>query len=156
MSKDTWVMMHVGVVVRSLDQALAYYRSLGLVTSEGPDIVLDSDRFGDNLLTFGKKHGSKWKLKIKDVGVGPLTYELTEPLEGDSVHAQWLSTVGEGVNHVAYAVDDLEKEHEEMVKKGIPAIYYAKGEYAYYDTRKSGNLIIEFRPKSALRPPPRR
>ena len=156
MSKDTWVMMHVGVVVRNMEQAVAYYKSLGLVSSESPDIVLDSDRFGDNLLTLGRKHGSKWKIKIKMVNLGPLTLELTEPLEGDNVNGQYLKTIGEGANHIAYACDDLEKEHQEMLKKGIPAIYYAKGEYAYYDTRKSGNLIIELRPKSALRPPPQR
>ncbi len=150
MSKDSWVLMHVGVVVRNMDEAVAHYRSLGLITSEGPEFVLDSDGFGDNLLTFGKKHGSRWKLKLKMVNVGPLTYELTEPFEGDNVNGQYLKTVGEGANHIAYAVDDLEQEHAEMLKKGILAIYYAKGEFAYYDTRKSGNLIIEFRPKSAL------
>jgi catechol 2,3-dioxygenase-like lactoylglutathione lyase family enzyme len=155
MGKDTWVMMHVGVVVRNMDQAVAYFKSLGLVSSESPEIILDSESggFGDNLLTLGKKHGSKWKIKIKMVNIGPLTLELTEPLEGDNVNGQYLKTIGEGANHIAYAVDDLEQEHEEMVKKGIPAIYYAKDEFAYYDTRKSGNLIIEFRPKSALGPP---
>jgi len=155
MSQDTWVLMHVGVVVRNMDQAVAHYKSLGLISSESPEFVLDSDGFGDNLLTFGKKHGSKWKLKLKMVNIGPLTYELTEPLEGDNVNGQYLKTIGEGANHIAYAVDDLEKEHAEMVRKGIPAIYYAKGEFAYYDTRKSGNLIIEFRPKSALEAPSR-
>ena len=37
----------------------------------------------------------------------------------------------------------LEKETEELVGKGIPAIYYAKGQFAYFDTRKVGNVILE-------------
>lgn len=149
--QENWTLRHVGVVVRDMDKAVEYYKSLGLASSESPDIILDSDKFKD-LKTYGQSNASKWKIKIKMVNIGPLTLELTEPLEGDNVNGEYLDTIGEGMNHVAYVVDDLKKETEELTKKGIPAIYYAEGEYAYFDTRKVGNVIIELMQKREMPP----
>ena len=149
--QDNWTLRHVGVVVRNMDKAVEYYKSLGLVSSESPDIILDSQKFED-LKTYGQSNASNWKIKIKMVNIGPLTLELTEPLEGDNVNGQYLDSIGEGANHVAYVVDDLEKETEELTKKGIQAIYYAKGQYTYFDTRESGNLIIELMQKREMPP----
>jgi hypothetical protein len=115
---------------------------LGLITSATPDHVLDSESFAD-LKTYGKSGASSWKIKLKMVDIGPLTLELTEPLEGDNVNGEYLDTIGEGANHIAFVVDDLAKETEELARKGIPVMYYAKGQYAYFDTRKVGNVIIE-------------
>ena len=149
--QDNLTLRHVGVVVKDMDKAVEYYKSLGLVSSESPDIILDSQNFED-LKTYGQSNASNWKIKIKMVNIGPLTLELTEPLEGDNVNGQYLDSIGEGANHIAYVVDDLEKETEEMTGKGIPAIYYAKGQYAYFDCRAYGNLIIELMQKREMPP----
>ncbi len=140
--QENWTLRHVGLVVKNMDKAVEYYKSIGLATSESPDHVLDSKSFAD-LKTYGKSNASNWKIKIKMVNIGPLTLELTEPLEGDNVNGEYLDSIGEGANHIAFVVDDLEKETEELAKKGIPVIYYGKGQYAYFDTRKVGNVIIE-------------
>jgi methylmalonyl-CoA/ethylmalonyl-CoA epimerase len=140
--QENWTLRHVGVVVRNMDEAIEYYQSLGLVTSATPDHILDSKSFED-LKTYGKSGASNWKIKLKMVDIGPLTLEFTEPLEGNNVKGEYLDAIGEGANHIAFAVDDLEKEVEELAKKGIPVMYHAKGQFAYFDTRKVGNVIIE-------------
>jgi methylmalonyl-CoA/ethylmalonyl-CoA epimerase len=69
--------------------------------------------------------------------------ELTEPVEGGNYNETFMDQHGEGVNHVAYQVDELEKEVKELADKGVPVMYHARGAYAYLDTRKVGGMVIE-------------
>jgi 4-hydroxyphenylpyruvate dioxygenase-like putative hemolysin len=54
-----------------------------------------------------------------------------------------MSEHGEGANHIAFQVPDLGKEVAELEAKDVPAMYHAKGQYAYMDARKVGGLVIE-------------
>jgi hypothetical protein len=50
------------------------------------------------------------------------------------------------VNHIAFHVDDLDREKEKMAEKGIPVVFSVrdqKGYMAYFDARKVGNMLIE-------------
>src|SRR5215831_10721854 len=46
---------------------------------------------------------AEWSLRLALSGRNP-QYELIEPLEGPSVHADWLARRGEGFHHVGYIV----------------------------------------------------
>ncbi|MFC1900664.1 VOC family protein [Chloroflexota bacterium] len=151
MGTENWILLHVGLSVRSTDKAARYYESLGGKASERPDIVLSSTDF-ENLRTYGKTDAPPWKLKIKMLNMGPLTLELLEPVEGDNFIKTWMDKHGEGANHIAYIVDELEKEVAELEAKGVPVMYHAEGRYAYMDTRETGGVVIELMQKGELPP----
>ena len=142
MGMENWTLWHVGLSVKSVDEAVKYYESLGGKADDRPAGVLDSVRFKD-FETYGKKNAPTWKIKIKMLNLGPLSLELTEPVAGDNYNKTWMDENGEGANHVAFQVANLEKEVEELKAKGVPAMYHAKGEYAYMDARKVGGIVIE-------------
>jgi catechol 2,3-dioxygenase-like lactoylglutathione lyase family enzyme len=82
-------------------------------------------------------------------------YELIEPVEGPSIHADWLEKRGEGLQHVAYVVESLERITAEMEAAGHPAVarihsFGADGDgaAAYFDTADSLGFLVE-----AVEPP---
>ena len=142
MGMDKWTLWHVGISVKNMDQAVSYFKSLGGTTDENPGRVLDSANFKE-YTNYGKTNTPPWKIKIKMLNLGPLTIEMTEPVEGDNWNGIWMAEHGEGVNHIAFQVDELEKEVDELIAKGVPAMYHVKGTYAYMDARKVGGLVFE-------------
>ncbi len=154
MGMDKWTLWHVGISVKNMDQALTYFKSLGGKTADdNPGRVLDSVNFKE-FKTYGKTDAPPWKIKIKMLNLGPLMLELTEPVEGDNFNGTWMEEHGEGANHIAFQVDELEKEVDELIAKGVPAMYHAKGAYAYMDARKTGGLVIELFQKRDRPPGP--
>jgi catechol 2,3-dioxygenase-like lactoylglutathione lyase family enzyme len=84
-------------------------------------------------------------------------YELIEPLDGPSIHADWLAERGDGLHHVGYLVESLEQTTAEMEAAGHPAIarihsFGADGDgaAAYYDTADPLGFLVE-----AVEPPSR-
>ncbi len=158
MGMENWTLWHVGLSIKNIDKAVEYFESLGGKAADRPANVLDSTRFKD-FKTYGKTGAPPWKIKIKMLNMGPLSLELTEPIEGGNWNEIFMNEHGEGPNHIAFQVDNLEKEVAEMEAKGVPVMYHAKGEYSYLDARKVGGLVIELFQKREMPPggmPPRR
>ncbi len=153
MGMENWTLRHVGLSIKNMEEAVNYYKSLGGQADDSPGRVLDSVNFKD-FKTYGKTDAPPWKIKIKMLNLGPLTLELTESIEGDNYNQTWMDEHGEGANHIAYGVDELEKEVEELEAKGVPAMYHAKGMYAYMDARKVGGVVIELMQKRDRPPGP--
>ncbi len=83
--------------------------------------------------------------------------ELIEPLDGPSIHADWLEERGEGFHHVGYVVASLERTTAEMEAAGHPVVarihsFGADGDgaAAYYDTASALGFLVE-----AVEPPGR-
>ncbi len=78
--------------------------------------------------------------------IGNVQLELIQPLSGDSPHKEFLDTRGEGIQHVMFAVDDLEKTIAQLTGKGVTALLRAKfpgsGGIAYMDFG-AGNIVVE-------------
>lgn len=95
---------HVGVVVRSADEALTFYRdTLGLPVTA--DRVIDDQGVRGVLLQIG---GSE--------------IELLEPTRDDTGVARYLESRGEGMHHICFETDDVEAELEAARQKGIELI----------------------------------
>lgn len=84
----THMIDHLGIAVKSLQQARKFYEQLGLsVVSE--EVVAHE------------------KVKVAMIPVGESRIELLEPTCADSVVARFLEKRGEGLHHVAIHVPDL-------------------------------------------------
>lgn len=100
---NTWKFRHLGIAVADIDRAVSYYQSLGVADLE-PEIVLDT-------------HDKKSKVRIRFLQIGSLRVELLQPL-GPSVYGDFLGRHGDGLQHIAFTVDDLEKEAGELGRRG--------------------------------------
>jgi methylmalonyl-CoA/ethylmalonyl-CoA epimerase len=97
---------------------------------------------------------AEWTLKLALNDRMP-QYELIEPLEGPSIHADWLAERGEGFQHVAYVVDSVAAVTVEMEAAGLAVAarihsfgLAGDGVAAYYDTVDALGFLVE-----AVEPP---
>ena len=95
---------HTGLVVRSLDEAYAYYRdALGLR-------VVKEEMIQDQGV----------KAALLDLGNSLL--ELLEPVEAGTGIARYLERFGEGLHHVCLEVDDIVASLAELKAQGTELI----------------------------------
>ena len=130
----------IGVIVKDLDRAVEYYSSLGI----GPFQPLDLTRIKRSV--YGKPaKGIRNRSKVAQIGSVQL--ELLQPVSGESVQKEFLEKRGEGVNHLGFLVDDLEREVNRLTARGFSVIssvrYSGGGGVAYLDTDRIGGVIFE-------------
>jgi methylmalonyl-CoA epimerase len=87
---------HLGIAVKSLDEALVFYRDqLGLEVSHRETVEHE-------------------RVKVAMLPLGEPRIELLEPTEPDSVIAKFIEKRGEGLHHVAIRVPDLNASVEKL------------------------------------------
>jgi methylmalonyl-CoA epimerase len=96
---------HVGVAVKNLDEAIALYRDVLGFRLEGIHILIER----------------KVRVAFFSSG-GETNIELLEPIGGDSPVAKFLESRGEGIQHVAVRVNDIEAVLAELKRKGVTLI----------------------------------
>jgi 4-hydroxyphenylpyruvate dioxygenase-like putative hemolysin len=114
-----------------VDKAVDYYQSLGIVNEATDRVTME---------------GKKAKLIGRFIHIGSLLLELWQPVRGETVQQEFLDSRGEGINHIAFNVDDLDREKAKLAEKGIPVVFSVRDEegyMAYFDARKFGNILIE-------------
>ena len=130
----------VGVMVRNMDKAIEYFQSLGIGPFE-PLNVTAIDR-----KVYGKPADDVHNL-ARAAQLGPIQFELLQPISGESVQKEFLEKHGEGINHLAFFVDDIDKEVAKLEEKGFESISSGKfaegGGFAYLDTDKVGGIMFE-------------
>jgi methylmalonyl-CoA/ethylmalonyl-CoA epimerase len=93
---------HVGVAVKNLDEAIALYRDVLGFRLEGVHVLTER------------------KVRVAFFSTGGETHiELLEPIGSDSPVAKFLESRGEGIQHIAVRVDDIEKALAELKSKGV-------------------------------------
>lgn len=131
---------HIGVVVRNIDKAVEYYQALGIGPFEPSNLVhIDRRIYG--------KPVTDVKLIAKGITLGPIGFELVQPVSGETPQKEFLESRGEGINHIAFIVDDIEEAISIMVEAGFKVVSSAKNEggggVAFFDTDKVGGVQIE-------------
>ncbi|MCZ6895410.1 MAG: VOC family protein [Gammaproteobacteria bacterium] len=91
----------VGVAVRDLEQATQLF--VDLFNAEAGDIV-DVERYS---------------MRFRMCRVGKIDFELMEPTGDTGVIAEFLAKRGEGLHHIAFAIDDIENTMDSLGKKGV-------------------------------------
>ena len=142
----------VGVVVKDIDRAAEYYSSIfGL----GPFTVYD---FEPDKHWYLEKP-SHLKLRIAKATWGDIEWEMIQPVEGKSLHQEFLNMFGEGVQHLGFNVKNYEHSFKRFVEKGFQPLMRAESyvqtyegdlKACYFDTRQVGGVIFEIIWKSWL------
>jgi methylmalonyl-CoA/ethylmalonyl-CoA epimerase len=139
-----WNYLGIGAVVKDVEKTVKYYQAMG-VGEVHPATVFDSTAL-KGAAVYGSSQKEAIKAKIRQMQIGPITYELVQPAEGNAVYRESLERKGEGVINLAFAVDNLEKEIATLAAKGVPVIFRGKPPdgktFAYLDTRKDGGDIM--------------
>lgn len=95
---------HVGIAVRDLSEALAFYRdALGLEISPPEDVPAQG-------------------VRVHFVPVGSAALELLEATAPDSPIARFVGTRGPGVHHITLRVDDILAALERLKARGVRLI----------------------------------
>jgi catechol 2,3-dioxygenase-like lactoylglutathione lyase family enzyme len=151
--------LQVGLVVKDSEAtARRYWKEFGI----GPWRFYTLDPSNTPGMSFrGKpvKHAFRAAL----ASIGDVTLELIEPLTGSSVYAEHLATRGEGLHHLAFAVEDYDGACEYLRSHGYDEVQRGRpfdvNDYSYFDTSPALRFIMELCSEEAPDkpfPPPER
>lgn len=95
---------HIGIAVKNLDNSSRLFSKLfGLNQSHTEEVA-------------------EQKVKAMFFRIGEGGVELLEPTNPDSSIAKYIEKRGEGVHHLSFEVDDIEKEIARLKKEGFQMI----------------------------------
>ena len=122
----------IGIVVKDIDKVIETWSSMFGI---GPWAFRDIDAID--------AEGHPIKVRRAFANLGPLQFELMQPVEGRPPISEFLDTHGEGVHHLCFFVDDVEAEVANLVEQGAKIIETVQGRYAHIDTGGPGGIIFE-------------
>ena len=69
----------------------------------------------------GELHGkpAEWKTMVSNADLPEVQLELLQPAEGDQALKESLDKTGEGLHHIGFITDDLDKEVAKFKKAGV-------------------------------------
>lgn len=121
---------HLGVAVKSIDAARGFYEGLGLRVAHQE--IVEHER-----------------VKAAMLPVGDSRIELLEATEEDSVIGRFVAKRGEGLHHIALAVDGVDAMFERLKEQGMKlasdAVRVGAGGHRYFFVHPSstGGVLVE-------------
>jgi methylmalonyl-CoA/ethylmalonyl-CoA epimerase len=131
-------------VARDLNSASAFWSRLGLPALDFTHPSISLRRYRGQPAAFDQELG--WQRH------GRVTYEWIRSLAGPTVYDDFLRDHGEGLHHIAFEVDDLDKAIGVWKAAGFEAVQSGawgeagkpgSGRYAYLDTERAGGVFVE-------------
>ena len=122
---------HIGIAVKSLDDAIPFYRDNLCMELKGIEEVAEQ------------------KVRIAMLQVGESKIELLEPISEESPVAKFIEKHGTGIHHIAYEVADIEAAIAKMLAEGARMIdekprHGAHGtRIAFVHPKSSGGVLTE-------------
>lgn len=122
---------HIGIAVNDLDEAVKLYKDVLGLELHGVEVVEEQ------------------KVKVAFLPVGGSEIELLESTSPEGPIAKFIESKGQGIQHIAFQVDDIEEALEEMKAKGMRLIdekprYGAGGaKIAFLHPKSTGGVLIE-------------
>jgi catechol 2,3-dioxygenase-like lactoylglutathione lyase family enzyme len=130
----------VSIVIKNLEGAINNYtKILGIAPWEVETLSTSSVQryvYRGGHACFAKKTG-------RATG-GAIDIELVEPLSGTSSFHDFMTRHGQGIHHLEFIVEDIERTTDLMKKKGVEKIMSGqdtRGHFAYYDTEEPLKII---------------
>jgi len=122
---------HIGIAVNSIEESLKYYE--GIL----------------GLKCYAVEEVTEQKVKTAFLKIGDTKLELLEATSDDSPIAKFIEKRGEGVQHIAFAVNGIENVLAEAKEKGIRLIDEtprkgAEGlDIAFLHPKSTGGVLTE-------------
>ena len=122
---------HVGIAVKNLEESLKFYTEVLGLKSTGVEVVEEQ------------------KVKVAFLPCGDSELELLESTSPDGPIAKFIEKNGEGIQHVALRVDNIEGALEELKAQGIRLIdekprYGAGGaKIAFLHPKATNGVLLE-------------
>lgn len=127
---------HIGIAVKNLDESIKFYQDILGLKLQGTEVV------------------DEQKVRVAFLPVGDTEIELLESTSEDGPIAKFIEKNGEGVQHIAFKVDDIEEAIEYMLSKGMKMIdekprYGAGGaKIAFVHPKSSNRVLVELSERS--------
>ena len=121
---------HIGIAVKNLEESSKLYELLG-IASQGTEEVEEQ------------------KVRVSFFPIGDSEIELLESTSPDGPVAKYIEKNGEGIQHIALRVDNLEEALAELKAKGVRLIdekprYGAGGaKIAFIHPKATGGVLLE-------------
>lgn len=122
---------HIGIAVNSIEEASKVYT----------DIL--------GLKMIGVETVEEQKVKTAFIPVGESEVELLEATDSSSAIAKFIEKRGEGSQHIAFRVDNIDKALEELKEKGVrlidekPRIGAGGAKIAFIHPKATKGVLIE-------------
>jgi methylmalonyl-CoA/ethylmalonyl-CoA epimerase len=122
---------HIGVAVKDLGQAGKFYTDVLGIDIKEEEVVADQ------------------KVKVAFLPITDSELELLESTEPDGPVAKYIAKNGEGVQHIAFRVENIEEALEEMKAKGIrlidekPRLGAGGAQIAFIHPKETNGVLVE-------------
>lgn len=95
---------HIGIAVKDINEAIKLYEGLLGLKAADTEVV------------------DEQKVKVAFLPTGDSEVELLQSTTPDGPIARYIEKNGEGIQHIAFRVDNLEEKLEELKSKGVRLI----------------------------------
>lgn len=122
---------HIGIAVKSIDDMVDFYKNTLGLKIKGTETIEEQ------------------KVKTAFIPIGDSEIELLEATTPESTIAKFIEKRGEGIQHIAVRVDDIEKTLADLKAKGIRMIdevprYGAGGaKIAFVHPKSTHGILLE-------------
>lgn len=122
---------HIGIAVKNLDETLKFYEDVLGIKCVSQEVVEEQ------------------KVKVAFLPIGDTEVELLESTSEDGPIARFIEKKGEGIQHIAFKVDNIEEAIKELEEKGVRMIdeqprYGAGGaRIAFLHPKSTSGVLIE-------------
>lgn len=120
---------HIGIAVRNLEEARAFYRSVFKLESSDPII------------------GGDGTIRVSMIRVGDVLIELLQPIGNEGIIAKFLEKHGEGFHHICYEVNNIHEEAASLRAEGMEILGEpkpgAEGLSVFLHPKKTHGVLVE-------------
>ena len=134
-------LVQVAIVCRDIDATSK--RWAAVLGVDPPQIR--TTKPGNEVKVMFHGHPSTGQAKLAFIKLGQVTLELIQPVGGDTSWKEFLDSHGEGVQHIAFQVQDVDQTVKAM---SFPVLHEGRyddnsGSYTYVDSQKALGVTLE-------------
>ncbi len=138
---------HLMIVVKDIEKSVKYYESIGIGPFKAYPPLEEYEKLNV------EDEAAFYKLKMQEARIGPIVLQLCQPGPGRSIYKNFLERKGEGVQHIGFVVDDIEKEETELKQKGFKVLNSGRradgSGFTYFDTEDDAGVTLFIRKSSS-------